>query len=248
MNETGTIYALANTVNDKLYIGQTTRSVHERLMQHLKPCTLKERANYKIYQAIKEIGTENFYAYAIEENIPKDLLDEKEIYYIDKFDTYNNGYNSTYGADTRIIHKQEDIDTVMRMYKEGYSTQQIADKFNVCSTTVLRVASDIGYHHNPYIEISKEELQECVDKNMSNQEIAYLYHTNKWTIQRRKRKYNIKSRKTYLTNRTDLDYDEIKRCFENNESQVEISDKFNLSAYQYRSLKKKFKAQGCELF
>jgi len=38
---TGSIYIIKNTINDKVYIGQTTMTVHERFMSHKKPCVLK---------------------------------------------------------------------------------------------------------------------------------------------------------------------------------------------------------------
>ena len=48
----GSIYIIKNKINDKVYIGQTTMTVHERFMVHLKPSTQKIRRNYKLYNAI----------------------------------------------------------------------------------------------------------------------------------------------------------------------------------------------------
>lgn len=42
-------------------------------------------------------GIENF-DFEIIEECPIEELDEKEIYYIKLFDSYNTGYNNTYGG------------------------------------------------------------------------------------------------------------------------------------------------------
>ncbi len=57
---TGSIYIIKNTINDKVYIGQTTMTVHERFMSHKKPCVLKQRSTYKLYNAMNKYGSDNF--------------------------------------------------------------------------------------------------------------------------------------------------------------------------------------------
>lgn len=43
-------------------------------------------------------GKENFTIELIEDNIPEDQIDSKESYYINKFNTFNEGYNMTLGG------------------------------------------------------------------------------------------------------------------------------------------------------
>ena len=108
MSRTGVIYIIKNKCNDKVYIGQTTQCVEDRFKQHMKPSQIK-RANCKLYKAIDKYGSDNFYYEILEECVPYDELDEKEIYYIEKFDSFKHGYNSTHGGDTKTIYKIEDI-------------------------------------------------------------------------------------------------------------------------------------------
>lgn len=44
---------------------------------------------------MNKYGKENFYVELLEDDIPIDLLNEKEIEYIELYDSYYNGYNST---------------------------------------------------------------------------------------------------------------------------------------------------------
>lgn len=60
-NRAYSIYIIKNTINNKVYIGQTSQSVDERFREHMKPSTIKKRGNYKIYNAIEKYGKENFY-------------------------------------------------------------------------------------------------------------------------------------------------------------------------------------------
>lgn len=89
----GVIYKITNMVNGKAYIGQTV-DFQRRKRNHLNATT-----KYSIHKAFDKYGIENFEWSIIEDNIPKDKLDEREIYWIDYYDTYNNGYNETRGGD-----------------------------------------------------------------------------------------------------------------------------------------------------
>jgi group I intron endonuclease len=100
----GYIYCIRNLVNDKIYIGQTVKSLKERFNQHIYD---SKRLNYPIYRAFKKYNIENFIIECIEH---KDMDDKKElkqwlnvteIAYIELFDTTNrnNGYNLTKGGD-----------------------------------------------------------------------------------------------------------------------------------------------------
>lgn len=74
----GYIYKVTNKINNKAYIGQTTRTLEERKIEHLK----KSKANsnnkeskYDFHKALVEFGKENFIWEIIEE-CPDDNLNE----------------------------------------------------------------------------------------------------------------------------------------------------------------------------
>lgn len=96
------VYKITNLINGKVYIGQTVRSLEERYRGHI------QRANKgymgKLYPAMRKYGIDNFKPEVIEEideSLPdaKQLLNEREIYWIAKYDSANNGYNITLGGD-----------------------------------------------------------------------------------------------------------------------------------------------------
>lgn len=100
------IYKITNKINGKIYIGQTRLSLEKRWKKHLYDA--KRQGNNKFYKAINKYGAENFAIDIIEEGI-KDIeqLNAREMYWIKKYDSYNNGYNSTVGGEVSPMHYEE---------------------------------------------------------------------------------------------------------------------------------------------
>jgi len=92
---TGVIYCYHCIPTGKKYIGQTIHEEH-RKKQHKHDC--KRGVDNKFYRAVRKYGWELF-IYGIIEEHGADVLAEQEVYYIDCYDTYINGYNSTIGGE-----------------------------------------------------------------------------------------------------------------------------------------------------
>lgn len=93
----GVIYKITNDINGKSYIGQSI-NFQERKRQHFDEKTWAKYPNIALYKAMKKYGKENFSIKVIDE-VPDYMLNCKEQYYIQMFDTYRNGYNMTLGGD-----------------------------------------------------------------------------------------------------------------------------------------------------
>lgn len=93
------IYKITNDVNGHAYIGQAV-DVFVRWRQHFNEAYNPESNAYDgyFYRAVRKYGVENFSMKVLEVCKPEELND-REIFYIKKFDTYrNNGYNMTIGG------------------------------------------------------------------------------------------------------------------------------------------------------
>ena len=79
-----------------LYIGQTTKTIDERFKEHIYK-SHSELVHPPLHQAFIDLGKNNFFIEIIEE-CEANVLDEKEKYWINYYDSYNNGYNATLGG------------------------------------------------------------------------------------------------------------------------------------------------------
>ena len=184
----GKIYIIRNTVNDKVYIGQTIHTLQTRFRQHQKCAKNNDSRFRKICCAMNKYGADNFYIELIQDNIPLENLDEKEIYYIKQYNSYENGYNATAGGDSRIIYNDDDIVKLKQMLKDKVPYPDIAKEFNVTAITIQRIAHSFGIKRN--LTISKEYLLNNYDK--TNIEIAKEFGVNGATVTRAFQRYGIK--------------------------------------------------------
>jgi group I intron endonuclease len=100
------IYKITNLINKKVYIGQTTGSIKTRWAVHLRDSKIQK--NNKFYNAIKKYGQENFKIDIIENDIDThEVLNQRERYWIKYYDSYKNGYNSTFGGEESPMKNKE---------------------------------------------------------------------------------------------------------------------------------------------
>lgn len=94
----GYIYKIVNLVNNKVYVGQTTRTLEERYREHINHAKSHDRDN-SLYKAMNKYGYENFKISTLEE-ASDNKLNEKEIYYIALYRSNQRrfGYNMTEGG------------------------------------------------------------------------------------------------------------------------------------------------------
>jgi group I intron endonuclease len=92
------IYIIENKDNGKRYVGKTTLSdPYKRWSQH-KYNAKGQWNDMVIGRAINKYGIDSFTFYVIETCDDNDV-DERETYWIEKFNTYYDGYNSTLGGE-----------------------------------------------------------------------------------------------------------------------------------------------------
>lgn len=106
------IYLIKNEINGKCYVGQAD-NIERRWKEHKRHYKLEKHKNQLLYKAFNKYGLENFSFNVVEECLVEEL-DDKEIFYIEKFNTYafkgnSNGYNMTLGGKTcrGCVHSEE---------------------------------------------------------------------------------------------------------------------------------------------
>lgn len=137
----GIVYCLENTINNKRYIGVTTRTLQKRFDEHCK-------ADSYIGKSIRKYGTESFRKYVLDQAESHEDLCNLESYYIEKYDTYHKGYNLTLGGDgvikdiylkVELNEKQKDfVDFVNRENKKVIDVMNSDDMKRICLLNIVQ--------------------------------------------------------------------------------------------------------------
>ena len=147
----GFIYCITNTVNGKMYIGQTRMTVEQRWASHI---TSSKKDEKPLYRAIRKYGLEKFAVETIfalsskTKEMLKHTLNFCEMYFIGKYKTliFENGYNLTRGGDSNGFDymkpvKQYDLQL---NYIQSYESISEASVKTGIDTTAIRQ----NCHHN----------------------------------------------------------------------------------------------------
>lgn len=154
----GIIYIIRNNINDKVYIGQTVQSLDKRLRGHLH--ALNSGSKTKFYEAIREIGAKHFICSELE-RCDNSQLSNREIYYINKYNSYIDGYNSTPGGSANYSIFDKYREDIVNLYLSEVSSEAIAKKYNCCGETVLNILKSEGIEIR---NISKEVVIKTLNK------------------------------------------------------------------------------------
>ena len=150
----GYIYKITNKVNNKIYIGQTSRSIEIRWKEHLRHAFEPNSAGYNshFYKSIRKYGVSNF-TVDIVEKCDNNLMSKREIFWIDFYNSFNPeyGYNLTRGGEgTRSI----DYEEVYKRYDSGESVAEISINMNISRSNLTQILK--GYeNYNAKINIER---------------------------------------------------------------------------------------------
>lgn len=116
-NNISGIYKIQNKINNKVYIGQSG-NIEQRWYVHSRELNKGIHCNRHLQAAWSKYGEDNF-KFEIIERCPIDDLDEREIYWINYYDSFNNGYNLSQGGIgcRGYKHTEEEISKMRQIQK-----------------------------------------------------------------------------------------------------------------------------------
>lgn len=165
------IYKITNQINQKCYIGQTIKSASIRWKEHQQHAfgSHKNDQDKALYRAIRKYGLENFTFEVVQDGIETyEELDKAEIYWIHYFNSFVNGYNSTFGG--QKYHEILPIPEIIQDYKITKSARKTALKFNLDHSTVDDILNAAGVKRFTFrqaagqmIKISKDDFEKTFD-------------------------------------------------------------------------------------
>lgn len=124
------IYKVTNTINGKVYIGQTKFTLEERRIRHWNDANKLNRRTVKFHNALLKYGLDNFKWETIQYCQNQDELDYFEKYYIQKYKSTdpNIGYNLKLGGKFGGIFTEEAKRNLGESTKKKWENPEIAAK------------------------------------------------------------------------------------------------------------------------
>ena len=119
------VYEIVNLKNNKRYIG-ITNNVKRRFSSHLSALRYNKHVNAKLQRAFNKYGELAFEFNIIEKTLcSSEELANKETYYIKYFDSFNNGYNLSYGGEGygKCVCSEK-VKSMLRTLKCGYKESE----------------------------------------------------------------------------------------------------------------------------
>lgn len=192
----GEIYIIKNDINDKVYIGQTTQGSEQRFKQHLK--LLKSNEKQLIHKAIKKYGKEHFYFEVLENNIGVEYLDDREEYWIAKYDSVNKGYNLCGGghqtrkpASPILIKNGNEI--IGKYQTQDISIRELGRQYGLSYKTISHFLKknniDVSKRNKNVLNLTEEDkikIANMYKNGYSSKEISEYLHRNIATVRRYK--------------------------------------------------------------
>ncbi len=150
------VYKVTNTENGKSYIGITSRSTEERWKEHLSRAKNGLR-NSRIYAAIRKYGVEKFEVTTIDQVDCEDSVRELEKKYIQKFDSYKNGYNCNFGGHGFLTFPDDIRKKISEAQKGKVISKETKKKMSVAKLGDSRCAEHFGEHTKKGVENPKSK-------------------------------------------------------------------------------------------
>ena len=129
------IYKISNDINNKVYIGKTTYNIQKRWKEHCNDLHRRKLEKRPLYNAMNKYGIEHFYIELVEE-CSIDVLSEREIYWIESYNSFKNGYNATKGGDGAY---RIDYTEVIKNYNIYHNRTKVAEVMGISLDSVTTI-------------------------------------------------------------------------------------------------------------
>ena len=197
----GIIYKIENTITHKVYIGQTShpKGFNGRYLykgkgiERVYNCYLHKREhgayyNQYLLRSMEYYGLDVFIVDEIfDVALTKDELNVKEAYYVEKFDSFNNGYNLTSGGDNLPGHQRGvgkdcpnsksicQISLDGKLIKIWDSATDASNELgitassisNVCNRKKRRKNGDVAKTAGGYVWVFEKDYDSCKDYSVN---------------------------------------------------------------------------------
>lgn len=146
-----TIYCIKNKINNKVYVGYTSKTIEKRFVKHIK--NAENKVNRRLYDSMNHHGYNNFEITKIDECNTKLKAEELESWYIYLFKSKDpiSGYNMTWGGDGgyTLSNWPEDDKQILYQKQQKNREKTLLKKYGVNTPSKINwVRNKISNSHN----------------------------------------------------------------------------------------------------
>lgn len=116
------IYKHTCTISGKCYIGKSVKTMMARWYEHCADAKYSPRR--KFFAAMNKYGKDNWTHEVLFECDNEELLAEKEIEYMDLYDSVKNGYNTIHERGRVYTHRTDSIELMRIAQKERHARKR----------------------------------------------------------------------------------------------------------------------------
>lgn len=152
------IYKITNLINGKCYVGQSV-DIQKRWKREKEDASNINSHSYEypLMRAFRKYGFDNFIFEVIEE-CKIEELNEKEVYWIDYYDTFFHGYNQTLGGDaTSRQPKEKIIGIISDLINTNMLHKDIAEKWDISTEMVQGINTGRYWKHDADYPLQKRQ-------------------------------------------------------------------------------------------
>lgn len=197
MTKYGRVYIIRNTVNTKVYVGQTTVSIKLRFQNHLSAA--RNGKDYIIGKAIRKYGEDKFYIELLEECLAEEL-NEREVYWISYFNSTDSkfGYNMSIGGNVTRTTTELNKELILSMFNSGIPAYKIANLIHTGVPNITKLLRDNNIAYGRVLQkVTEDEEKEIIELYKSGYRtmgISRKFNINKSTVRKVLLRNNIKLR------------------------------------------------------
>lgn len=148
------IYQIINDINQKIYVGKTEYTLEKRFNEHCQDAYKERNEKRPLYAAMRKYGPKHFHIELIEEtNNPE----EREVYWIEKKQSFKYGYNATIGGEGR---KYLDYVLIIKTYQQYLNISTVAKLLSINEDSI----HDILVANNINIKASSQIIKDTFGK------------------------------------------------------------------------------------
>lgn len=248
------IYKISFTGCDRVYIGQSV-NIKNRIKYHKTELKRGTHGNLKLQRAYNKYGADSMRIVYLEDDVPFELLNERECYYIGVYNSHRKGLNNSDGGYLRSSRKLKKIyqyckkTGILKGIYYGFNNAELytgVGESNIRQCCYGQLKSAKGYHFSllektPQMVLNNVKSSVQSEAYKANHRALFtgdknpMYGVKRPELSGDKNPYAIMIKNGFQPKRK-IDHEKVIAYYKSGKKQVEISKMMNCTQVQVSNI------------